>query len=297
MKSELVPPKPKAQEDQRGLQKSQFLINSHPLSNLAQELIIRGFSRRTIKSYLSHNQKFLDFVGKSAREVNSQDIKDYLLYLRCKKSYSNTSLNNAISALKFYYQQILKRKLFFNIKRPKKENFLPVVLSRQEIVKIINCTNNLKHKLILSLLYGSGLRVSEVVKLKISDLDLDNKIILIKASKGNKDRYSLLSQQSIKLLEVYLDLINKKPLLTKEVLFPLSQRTVQKIFTQALQKAGIKKQATCHSLRHSFATHLLDRGVDIRHIQKLLGHKNIKTTESYTHVSNQYLKSIKSPLD
>ena len=263
---------------------------------------------------MSHNQKFLDFVGKSAREVNTQDIKDYLLYLKAK-NYSNTSLNNVISALKFYYQQVLKRKLFFNIHRPKKEKFLPVVLSKQEIIRIINSTNNLKHKLILSLLYGSGLRVSEVVKLKISDLDIDNKTILIKASKGNKDRFSLLSEQSIKLLKIYLDNTNKRPLAVpfvadrrsrvkggmggfeKDKLFPLTQRTIQKLFTQAKNKADINKQATCHSLRHSFATHLLDKGVDIRYIQKLLGHKDIKTTQGYTQVSQHFLHNIKSPLD
>ena len=178
------------------------LINNHPLANLAQELIIRGFSKRTIKSYLSHNQRFLDFVGKSAREVSSQDIKNYLLYLK-GQNYSNTSLNSVISALKFYYSQLLHRKLFFVIKRPKKEKFLPMVLSKLEIVKIINSSSNLKHKTLLSLLYGSGLRVSEVIKIKISHLDLATKSLLVKDGKGNKDRYTLLSGQSIKLLEIY----------------------------------------------------------------------------------------------
>lgn len=289
--------------EERGLQKSHFLIKSHPLDSLAQELVIRGFSRRTVKSYLAHNQKFLDWIGKSAREISSQDIKDYLLYLK-SQGYSNTSLNNVISALKFYYQEILRRKLFFNIRRPRREHFLPVVLSREEIVRIINCANNIKHKLILSLLYGSGLRVSEVVKLKFGDLDLENKTLLVKAGKGNKDRYTLLSDQSINFLKVCT--ISSPPYeggdarrakgVFSDILFPLSHRTIQKIFAHALQKSGIKKQATCHSLRHSFATHLLESGVDIRHIQKLLGHQNIKTTEGYTQVSIKYIQKIKSPL-
>jgi len=277
----------------------QFLANNHPLSSLAQELIIRGFSRRTIDSYLSHNQHFLDWAGLSARDISSQDIKDYLLYLKAK-GYSNTSINSVISSLKFYYTQVLHRKLFFNIKRPKKEKFLPIVLTRREIIKIINSSNNLKHKLLLSLLYGSGLRVSEVVKIKISHLNLASRSLLVKNSKGNKDRYTLLSGISIKFLDIYLPKLLAKQL----YLFSgasgkshLSQRSAQKIFEQAVVKSGIKTEASCHSLRHSFATHLLEQGVDIRYIQKLLGHQNIKTTEIYTQVAHNFLSNIKSPLD
>ncbi len=277
----------------------QFLNKSHPLTSLAQELIIRGFSKRTIKSYLSHNQRFLDFVGKSAREVNGQDIRNYLLYLK-SQNYTNTSLNQVISALKFYYEQILHRKLFFSIRRPKKEKFLPMVLTRTEVIKIINCARNLKHKILLSLLYGSGLRVSEVVKIKISHLDLAGKSLLVKDAKGQKDRYTLVSAISIKLLNLYLPKLSS----AQKYLFAgqageshLSQRSAQKIFDHALQESGIKKEATCHSLRHSFATHLLESGVDIRYIQKLLGHQNIKTTEIYTHVARNFFNNIKSPLD
>lgn len=297
-KSELVPLKPSLKAG-IVLQKPQFLANSHPLASLAQELVIRGFSGRTIKSYLSHNQHFLDWTGKSAREVDSQDIKNYLLYLK-SQNYSNTSLNQVISALKFYYQQILRRKLFFSIKRPKKEKFLPVVLSRNEIIKIINCAHNLKHKLLLSLIYGSGLRVSEVVKIKISHLDLASKSLLVKDAKGQKDRHTILSNSSIKLLNLYLPNLPD----TQKYLFSgmsgenhLSQRSAQKIFDHALAESNIKKEASCHSLRHSFATHLLEGGVDIRYIQKLLGHQNIKTTEIYTHVAREFFSNIKSPLD
>lgn len=280
-------------------QKSQFLANNHPLVSLAQELIIRGFSRRTIQSYLSHNQRFLDFVGKSARAVDSQDIKNYLLYLK-SQNYTNTSLNQVISSLKFYYGQILKRKLFFNIRRPKKEKFLPTVLTKAEIIKIINCAHNLKHKLLLSLMYGSGLRVSEVIKIKINHLDLVSKSLLVKDAKGNKDRFTLLSAISIKLLNLYLAKLPSE----QKYLFSgqqgeshLSQRSAQKIFDHALEESAIKKDASCHSLRHSFATHLLESGVGISYIQKLLGHQNIKTTEIYTHVARNFYSNIKSPLD
>jgi site-specific recombinase XerD len=285
--------------DFQALRKPQFLVNNHPLDSLAQELIIRGFSRRTIQSYLAHNQRFLEFSGKSARAVDSQDIKNYLLYLK-SQNYTNTSLNQVISALKFYYGQILKRKLFFSIRRPKKEKFLPIVLTKTEIIKIINCSHNLKHKLLLSLMYGSGLRVSEVIRIKISHLDLMSKSLLVKDAKGQKDRFTLLSSSSIKLLNLYLPKLPSE----QKYLFSgqqgknhLSQRSSQKIFETALQESGIKKDATCHSLRHSFATHLLESGVDIRYIQKLLGHQNIKTTEIYTHVARNFFNNIKSPLD
>lgn len=285
--------------DNNGLQKPNFLTNNHPLATLAQELIIRGFSRRTIKSYLSHNQKFLDFTHKSAREASSQDIKNYLLYLK-SKNYSNTSLNSVISALKFYYQQVLRRKLFFNIIRPKKEKFLPIVLTRVEIIKIINATQNIKHKLLLSLLYGSGLRVSEVVKLKIADVDTSSKSVLVKHGKGQKDRYTLLSDNSINFLNIYLSKLSSE----QKYLFVganekkhLSQRSAQKIFEHAVIKAHIKTEASCHSLRHSFATHLLESGVNIRYIQKLLGHSSIKTTEKYTKLARNFLQNITSPLD
>ncbi len=295
MKSDLFTP-PLAGEI---VKKPQFLANSHPLANLAQELIIRGFSKRTIQSYLSHNQRFLDSAGKSARAVDSQDIKNYLLYLK-SQNYTNTSLNQVISALKFYYGQILKRKLFFSIVRPKKEKYLPTVLTKSEIIKIINCAHNLKHKLLLSLLYGSGLRVSEVVKIQINHLDLVSKSLLVKDAKGQKDRFTLLSGIGIKLLNLYLPKLPS----TQKYLFSgqsgeshLTQRSAQKVFDHALEESGIKKDATCHSLRHSFATHLLESGVGIRHIQKLLGHQNIKTTEIYTHVARNFYNNIKSPLD
>ena len=232
--------------DNKGLQKPDFLANNHPLATLAQELIIRGFSRRTIKSYLAHNQKFLDFAHKSAREASSQDIKNYLLYLK-SKNYSNTSLNSVISALKFYYEQILHRKLFFNIRRPKKEKFLPIVLTKLEIIKIINCASNIKHKLLLSLLYGSGLRVSEVVKLKIIHLDMNSRSLLVKDGKGSKDRYTLLSDISSKFLNLYLPKLPSE----QKYLFGgqiekshLSQRSAQKIFDQAVEKSKIKTDAS-----------------------------------------------------
>ena len=270
-----------------------------PLASLAQELIIRGFSKRTIQSYLEINKKFLIFLNKSAKAATSQDVKNYLLYLK-SQGLSNTSVNLAISGIKFYFEQVLKRKLFFCIKRPKKEKYLPTVLSKNEIISLIEATQNLKHKLLLSIMYGSGLRVSEAVSLKIDHLDIAGSKILVKLGKGAKDRLTLLSQNSINFLRQYLPILP----LNQNYLFSgargqghLTQRSAEKIFKQALFKAGIKKQASCHSFRHSFATHLLQNGTDIRLIQKLLGHQNIKTTQIYVQVADSMLFKITSPLD
>ena len=272
---------------------------AHPLAFLVRELIIRGFSPRTVKAYLVHNQKFLDFVGRSAKAVATQDIKNYLLYLKARQ-YSNTSLNHVISALRFYYDDFLRRRLFTHIRRPKREKFLPTVLAREQIIKIINAPANIKHKLLLSLLYGSGLRVSEVVRLKVEHLLCAEKLILVKDAKGHKDRYTILSQQSLNLWEIYKTNWPE----SSQYLFPgaggrshISSRTAQKIFAQAVVRADIASPATGHSLRHSFATHLLENGLDIRYIQKLLGHSNIRTTQGYTAVAKSYLQNIKSPLD
>ncbi|PIT90578.1 MAG: integrase [Candidatus Komeilibacteria bacterium CG10_big_fil_rev_8_21_14_0_10_41_13] len=270
----------------------------HPLSGLAQELVIRGFSRRTIKSYLGVNQRFLTFIGKSPREVNAQDIKDYLLHLKLR-GLSNTSLNLVISALKFYYQDFLKRKIFFNLKRPRREGYLPVVLSRREILLVINSLDNLKHKLIISLMYGSGLRVSEVVNLKAGDFDLDKGLLMVRGGKGAKDRQTILSSISTGLLKNYFVLIfqNQKYLFSGSGgRGKLTVRSVQKIFSLGLKKAGVISPAGCHSLRHSFATHLLESGVSLRYIQALLGHQRLETTQIYTKVSSNSLGNIKSPL-
>ena len=268
----------------------------HPLNRLAKELVIRGFSKRTVKGYLSHNLNFLGFVNKSAREVTSEDIKNYLLFLRAK-GYTNTSLNNVISALKFYYGQILKRRLFQGLKRPKKESYLPAVLSRNEIQRLLDVTSNPKHRLLLALSYGAGLRVSEVVRLKVKNLDFDQGLIYVRQAKGSKDRLSLLPEAIKKTLrQVVASKSADDHLFISQRGGSLTTRTAQKIFEQALAKSGINKEASFHSLRHSFATHLLERNTDIRYVQELLGHQSIKTTQRYTHVTNLRLKNIKSPL-
>lgn len=274
-----------------------YYPSQDPMIKLERELKIRGFSKETIKVYLYYNIKFLDFTNKSPKNICNEDIKKYLEYL-VDKNVSKSTLSLVINSLKFYYKNILKRRFFYDIKHPKKESKLPVVLSRREIKDILSSISNRKHKLILALIYASGLRISEVVKLRIKDIDFNRGLIIIKQSKGNKDRQTILPIKLIKHLKELIDGDDfNKYVFKNNRENKLSTRTIQKIFENALKNAKIKKSATCHSLRHSFATHLLEKGTNIRYIQELLGHKRLETTQIYTKVINQKLKEIRSPLD
>jgi len=261
-----------------------------PMAKLSQEMRIRNFSQKTIKVYLYYNRELLRFASyKSPKEISKRDIKDYLDFL-VSQGRSASTINLAINALKFYYEGVLGRKFFsFNlgIKRPKKGKKLPVVLSKQEILSMIETMDNSKHKLAIELLYGSGLRVSELVNLRISDIDFNRKVINIRAGKGNKDRITIIPVKVLKKLSLYLS--EFKPL---EFIFEsyepgkkLSSRSVQKIVSEAGQKAGIRKKISAHCLRHSFATHLLEQGTNLRYIQELLGHARLETTQVYTKVA------------
>ena len=271
----------------------------HDFEDLRRELISRKYSYKTVNSYIYYNRDLLNFINKKPSEIDDSDIKDYLLYLAEEKQSATSTLNQAINALKFYYGTMHKKKFIYEVKRPRKDKKLPVVLSKEEIAKILNSVNNLKHKAILILIYSAGLRVVEVVKLKVEDIDSKRMLIHIKGAKGRKDRYTLLSEKALEILRSYWR--EYKPV---KWLFEgfrdgkyISTRTVQAIFEQAKEKAGIKKEISIHGLRHSFATHLLEGGTDLRYIQELLGHVSSKTTEIYTHVSQKSLGKIKSPLD
>ncbi|OGY44261.1 MAG: hypothetical protein A3J62_02935 [Candidatus Buchananbacteria bacterium RIFCSPHIGHO2_02_FULL_38_8] len=268
---------------------------------LKNELKIRSFSPRTVEAYLYYNQDLLNFCQKGPTEIRESDIKRYIQYLLGERKVANATARLALNAIKFYYLKVKKRRFnyLFAINLPKRPRRLPVVLSKLEVRQLLSVVKNAKHKLILALMYSAGLRVSEVVKLKAEDIDLENKIVWVRQGKGRKDRQSIISE---KLVCVLGKLIKNKTV--GQYLFPgqklnthLSSRSVEKIFSRALNSADIKKRATCHSLRHSFATHLLEDGTDIRYIQQLLGHKHLETTQIYTRVSNQRLKEIKSPLD
>ncbi len=269
------------------------------LTEYIKMLKLKRYSPHTEKNYIHAFQNFLDhFKQQNITELKKQDIQEYLL-TQIEKGLSSSFQNLQINAIKFYYEKVLGRKKeIYNLPRPKKEHKLPSVLSEEEVIQIFKQVLNIKHKAILYLLYSGGLRLSEVVNLKITDIDSKRNLILIREAKGKKDRTTLLSQI---LLEFLRDYYRKyKP---KDYLFEgqdgkqYSVRSVQNIFKTALSKSGIKKHATVHTLRHSFATHLLERGTDLRYIQELLGHANLKTTEIYTHITKKGLDKIVSPLD
>lgn len=267
--------------------------------DLRRELVSRKYSPKTVKAYTYYNRDFLNFTGKKISDINDNDIKDYLLHLAEEKKAATSTINQAINALKFYYGTILKRKFIYEVNRPRKDRKLPIVLSQEEIAKILAVVDNIKHKAILMLTYSAGLRVGEVVKLKPEDIDSKRMLIHIKGAKGRKDRYTILSERALAILKEYWKQYKPEIWLFEGARDGryLSTRTVQAIFEHLKAKTGIRKDVTVHSLRHSFATHLLENGTDLRYIQELLGHKSSKTTEIYTHVSNRSLSKIKSPLD
>lgn len=208
-------------------------------------------------------------------------------------------LIRALSAIKFYTQKVLLLEETVSYVRPKKEKKLPNVLSMNEVMLILKALHNLKHRAILYLTYSSGLRVGEVVRLKTQDIDFERKTLRVSQGKGRKDRLTLLSDTAMDIVQPYLQ--QEKP---EKWMFPgqhperhITERTVQKVFEQARAASGIKKRVSIHALRHSFATHLLEGGIDIRFIQELLGHQSVRTTERYTHVSVKDIRRIKSPLD
>lgn len=266
------------------------------LDKIKDELKLRNYSPRTIKSYLSCLNEYLKYIKIIKREPDISLIKKYLLEKQDKEQSSQT-INVHLQAIKYFYREIFKNNTEIDIKFAKTASKLPVVLSRGEIEKIINSIPNKKHRLLISLSYGSGFRVSEAINLKVRDIEIEELTIHIKGAKGNKDRITVFPERIKNSLLEIITLRDKNDLVfTSNRGGKLTTRTAQKIFENALKKSGIKKDATFHSLRHSFATHLLENGVDVRYVQTLLGHQNIRTTQIYTQVTNPILKNIKSPL-
>lgn len=273
--------------------------NNDMVLTVKNELILRKYSAKTQKAYLGHIKRFLQFCSKNIEEIDNGDIKKYLLKL-IDQEKSSVYINQAISALEFLFKSIGQPDYFsFDINRPKREKKLPGVLSKDEVFKIIEAIDNLKHKALIMLIYSGGLRVSEAAKLKIEDVDSKRNLIYIKAAKGRKDRCTILSKAALEVTRLYFKIY--KPAIW---LFEgqgkeehITERTIQRVFENAANKAGIRKKATVHTLRHSFATHLLENGTDLRYIQELLGHESSTTTEIYTHVSEKDFGRIQSPLD
>ncbi|WP_159021481.1 site-specific tyrosine recombinase/integron integrase [Formosa sp. L2A11] len=263
------------------------------------KLELKKYANNTVKAYVTAFETFINhYKTKELIQINENDIRHYILKL-IQENKSDSYINVTINSIKFYYESVLGMpNRFYQIERPRKTQKLPKVLSKSDILKIIANTNNLKHKCIVSLLYSAGIRRSELINLKISDIDSKRMLIRIESAKGNKDRYTILSYSILKDLRAYYK--EWKP--EKYIIEGLygkqySGQSIGKIVVNAAEKAGIRHKVTPHMLRHSFATHLLEDGVDLRQIQVLLGHSSTKTTEIYTHVATTTFKKIKNPLD
>ena len=228
-------------------------ITNHDFEDLKRKLLSRKYSSKTVKAYIYYNKNLLQFVNKNPFEITDFDVKNYLFYLAEERQSTTSTLNQAINALKFYYGTMLKKKFIYEVKRPRKDKKLPVVLNKEEVVKILSSVDNIKHKTILMLVYSAGLRVGEVVRLKVEDIDSQRRLVHIKDAKGRKDRYTMLSDTVLEVLREYW-----KEYRPTKWLFPgpdkeryITTRTAQRVFEIAREKALIKKNVTIHSLRHA----------------------------------------------
>ena len=275
-------------------------VNQLALKKFTEQIQLKGYSTATLKTYRNEFSVFLKYLKEiPAQNSTIEDIRNYILFCINELKLSEATIHSRINAIKFFYEQVLKRERFLiAIPRPKKPSKLPKVIAPVDIKKLFESTPNLKHNTMLKLCYGLGLRVSEIINLKITDIDSKSMQVFIERAKGKKDRYVNLPESILPQLRCYF--IEYKP---KLYLFEgqnggqYSSRSAQQVFKNAMLKAKINKAVGIHSLRHSYATHLLEQGTDIRFIQELLGHSDIKTTLLYTEVSDKSIRKIISPLD
>ncbi len=292
VKTESIEPRPPATDNFNALQKS--------LADFTEYLIHRRYSKNTIKSYTENLKFFLEHVDKPAADVTNHDLIRFSNQLIASKGYSASFQNQLINAIKLYFRTIHSTKFIVDdVERPRPEHKLPNVLSKEEVKKILTSPTNIKHRAMLSLIYACGLRRSELLNLIPADVDSKRKLLIVRQGKGKKDRIVPISEKIIEMLrEYYQAYMPKVWLFEGRVLGEqYSEVSLQKVLKEAVKKANNKKPVTLHWLRHSYATHLLESGTDLRYIQELLGHKSSKTTEIYTHVSTQSIQKIKSPFD
>ncbi len=269
-----------------------------------EEMILKltelRYSDKTIKTYKGLFEEFINHYHKiDIDKIEEPQIIGFLRYLVMNRKVSISYQNQAINAIKFYYEKVLsgQRKFYF-LDRPKKEHTLPTVLNEDEVKRLFACITNIKHKAIMMLAYSGGLRLGEIIRLKLKDLDRERMQIRIEQSKGKKDRYTKLSERFLVVLDKYIEEYRPKDYIFEGATgMDYSPSSIQNIIKAAVEKAGIQKRTTMHTLRHSFATHLLENGVDLRYIQSMLGHASSKTTEIYTHITTKGFDKIKSPLD
>ena len=270
-------------------------IHEKYLKKMSNEIAIRGLSRQTRDSYVANLREYFLFVG-DPEKFEFERIKEFLSYKKAK-NISGSTLNLYLSAIKYFYRHVMHIEPDIPLKFSKRPRKLPIVLTHGEIFRIAEEVSNFKHRTIILLAYGAGLRVSEVVNLKVQDIDFERGLIYICEGKGQKDRYTLLPKKLEYELKKICYLKSRPDYVFESVRGgKLSQRTPQVVFKRALHAAKLQKNATFHSLRHSFATHMIENGVNLRFVQDLLGHVNVTTTMRYTHVSKASIQNLNSPL-
>lgn len=270
------------------------------ITKYEHRLTLKNYSKNTLRAYLNGLHIFLDYVkANQLSSVTPKVLERYFHHCKKELEYSYSMMKQLLASVKFLYEEVLQEEIDFDFTvKMKKPSRIPVVLSVEEVQRLLNSFSNLKHKAIFTLCYSAGLRLGEILNLKVKDIDSDRMQIRIEQGKGQKDRYSILSKKVLGLLRQYV-----KEYQPKEFLFEgqgggqYSASSIQALMRRHKKKCGITKKATPHTLRHSFATHLLDNGTDTRFIQELLGHKHISTTQIYTHVSSRTLKDVKSPIE
>ncbi len=277
-------------------EKIDFESSDNHITNTIRFMENRRYSNKTIEQYKKYLIEFMGYFNKDLTEVTNEDISAYINKKCMDKSFSYQ--NQLVNSLKLMLKISKIAIEIEKIERPRNGRTLPVVLSKKEIENLLNCISNLKHKTILSLIYSGGLRISEAVNLEIKDINSDRMVINIRGAKGKKDRIVMLSKKVLELLKIYYkEYRPSKYLFEGDRAEKYSARSIQSVFHKAKITSGINQNATVHTLRHSYATHLLEGGTDLRYIQELLGHSSSKTTEIYTHVSTKAIQNIKSPFD
>lgn len=270
------------------------------LEQMRKKLKLKNYSPSTIKTYTEQFKLFLQFFPDSLpEELDEDEILHYMMHLIENKKLSVSAQNQAINAIKFFYEKVLKQdRKVYDLERPMKEKKLPEVLSQEEVMAIFEATGNLKHRTMLMILYASGLRRSELLNLRIGDVDFHRNVVLVRGGKGRKDRQSVMAQSLMPVVEQYLEEYKPKFWLFEGFTGEqYSAASLQQVLKKAVYKAGIRKNVRLHMLRHSFATHLLESGTSTRYIQVLLGHDSPKTTEIYAQVTRFGLDKVMSPLD
>ena len=270
------------------------------IQSMKMAMELKGFAKSTQRTYLAHLTRYAEFCGKHPASTGYDEVRSFLHHSITVKKLSSSYVNSAYGSIKFFFQSVLYREWnMLHVPRIKKRSSLPIVLTPNEVFRILDATAFLKHKAILSTIYSAGLRVSEATHLDISDIDSDNMRIFIRQAKGNKDRYSILSSKNLLLLRKYWKVFRPTSWLFPGISNdnPISIRTIQDVFKKSLRSTGIAKDASLHTLRHCFATHLLNQGATLLQLKELLGHENIQTTSMYLHLTHAEVLGLKSPFD